>query len=152
MNSEGEAVPAGVAPEPLDDAVAATGVPPHAAANLRRCMIISIPLGVVAIGLLALVGYPLAGVLVCLGLALGAANTYLVQRSVVRFAKSGAAHGKRRFVGGVFARLAVISAIALTICLLTLPDGLGVLGGLAAFQILMLAAASMPLIRELRQA
>ena len=144
MNPEGEAAPTGVPPE--------TGIPPQAAANLRRCVIISIPLGVVAIGLLALVGYPLAGVLVCVGLALGAANTYLVQRSVVKYATSGAAHGKRRFVGGVFARLAVISVIALSICLLLLPDGLGVLGGLAAFQILMLAAASMPLIRELRQA
>lgn len=128
------------------------GVPPHAAANLRRCAIISIPLGVVAIGLLALIGHPLAGVLVCVGLAIGAANTYLVQRSVVKYAVSDAAHGKRRFIGSVFLRLAVVSVVALGICLLLLPDGLGVLGGLAAFQILMLASASVPLLRELRQA
>ncbi len=144
MNPEGEAEAIGVA-QP------GNGVPSQAAANLRRCLIISVPLGIVAIGLLTLAGHPLAGALVCVGLALGAANTYLVQRSVVKYATAGGGH-KGRFVAGVFGRLAVISAIALSICLLLLPDGLGVLGGLAAFQILMLAAASMPLIRELRQA
>ncbi len=146
------------APEESVDAQAgvespqAIGVPAHAAANLRRCAIISAPLGVVAIGLLAMIGYPLAGVLFCVGLAIGAGNTYLVQRAVVKYAVSGAAHGKRRFVGGVLARLVGISVLSLGIALPLLPDGLGVLGGLAAFQILMLAAASMPLIRDLREA
>ncbi len=126
-------------------------VPAHAAANLRRCLIVSVPLGIVAIGLLALVGHPIAGLLVCVGLALGGLNSWLVQRSVVRFAAT-AGRGKRRFIGGVFGRLAIISLVALGLCLLLLPDGLGVLGGLAAFQILMLASASMPLIRELRKA
>jgi len=107
-------------------------------------------LAVVAILLLSLLGHPLAGLLFCVGLALGALNTWLVQRSVVRFASSTAGDAKRRFVGGVFGRLALISLVALAICLLFLPDGLGVLAGLAGFQILMLASASMPLIRELR--
>jgi hypothetical protein len=124
-------------------------VPAHAAANLRRCLLVSVPLGIVAIALLALVGHPLAGVLVCVGLALGASNSWLVQRSVARYG-AGAGDGKRRFIGGVFARLALITLVALGLCLPLLPDGLGVLGGLAAFQILMLASASMPLIRELR--
>ncbi|MGB9376719.1 MAG: hypothetical protein WCB04_04305 [Mycobacteriales bacterium] len=145
MTPEGEAVDTAGPQENI-------GVPRHTAANLRRCAIISIPLGLVAVGLLALVGHPLAGVLVCLGLAMGAGNTYLVQRSVVKYASSDAGDAKRRFIGGVFVRLAVISVVALTICLLLLPDGLGILGGLAAFQILMLASASMPLLRELRQA
>lgn len=125
-------------------------IPPHAAANRRRSVIVAGPLAVVAILLLSLLGHPLAGLLFCVGLALGALNTWLVQRSVVRFASSTARDAKRRFVGGVFGRLALISLVALAICLLFLPDGLGVLAGLAGFQILMLASASMPLIRELR--
>lgn len=124
-------------------------IPAHAVANHRRSMLVSVPLGIVAIGLLALVGHPLAGVLVCVGLALGAVNSWLVQRSVARYAGSAQ---KRRFVGGVFGRLALMSAVGLGLCLLFLPDGLGVLGGLAAFQVLMLASATMPLIRELRKA
>ncbi|MDP9240486.1 MAG: hypothetical protein M3O55_07580 [Actinomycetota bacterium] len=124
-------------------------IPAHAAANLRRCLLVSVPLGVVAIGLLALVKHPIAGVLICVGLALGAFNSWLVQRSVARYGGS-TGYGKRRFIGGVFARLTLITVLALGLCVLLLPDGLGVLGGLAAFQILMLASASMPLIRELR--
>lgn len=127
----------------------APAVPAHAAANLRRCLIVSVPLGLVAIGLLTFVGHPLAGVLICVGLALGALNSWLVQRSVARYGISPG-EGKRRFIGGVFARLALITVLGLGLCVLLLPDGLGVLGGLAAFQILMLASASMPLIRELR--
>ncbi len=126
-------------------------VPALAAGNLRRSALISIPLGVAAVALLGVLGHPLAGVLVWVGLALGALNSYLVQRSVVRYAAGGDGNPKRRFVGGVLARLAVITVIALGLCVLLLPDGLGVVGGLAAFQILMLVSASMPLIRELRQ-
>ncbi|MCA1682681.1 MAG: hypothetical protein LC685_01560 [Actinobacteria bacterium] len=127
-------------------------VPAHAAANLRRCLLVAVPLGLAAIALLALVGYPLAGVLVCVGLALGGLNSWLVQRAVVRYAASPGGNRRRRFVGGVFGRLALVSVLALGVCVLLLPDGLGILGGLAIFQILMIAGASMPLIRELRKA
>jgi hypothetical protein len=147
----GTAVPAGDVPGGDVPGGEPPAIPAHAAANHRRSVLVSVPLGLVAIGLLALVGHPIAGLLVCVGLALGALNSWLVQRSVARYAASGGT-GKRRFVGGVFGRLAVISGVGLGLCLLLLPDGLGVLGGLAAFQILMLASASMPLIRELRKA
>ncbi|MDQ6875373.1 MAG: ATP synthase subunit I [Actinomycetota bacterium] len=134
------------------EGVETLAVPPHAAANLRRSTLVSIPVGIVAIGLLALVGHPVAGLLVCVGLGIGALNGALVQRSVVRYAASEAADRKRRFVGGVFGRLMLITVVSLGLCVLLLPDGLGVLGGLAAFQVLMIASASMPLIRELRKA
>jgi len=124
-------------------------IPAHATANLRRCLLVSVPLGVVAIGLLTLVGHPVAGVLVCAGLGLGGLNSWLVQRSVARYG-GHPGHGKGRFIRGVFGRLALITFLGLGLCVLLLPDGIGVLGGIAAFQILMLASASMPLIRELR--
>ncbi|MEP6696891.1 MAG: hypothetical protein ABJA34_08430 [Pseudonocardiales bacterium] len=129
----------------------APAVPAQAAANLRRCLLISVPLGGIAIALLALVGHPVAGLLVCVGLGLGAFNSWLVQRSVARYGGDPGT-GKRRFVGGVLGRLTLITVVGLGLCVLLLPDGLGVLGGLAAFQVLMLASASMPLIRELRKA
>jgi len=125
-------------------------IPPQAAANRRRSVLVAVPVAVVAVVLTAVLRHPVAGLLFCVGLALGALNTWLVQRSVVRYAASTARDAKRRFVGGVFGRLALISLVALGICLLFLPDGLGVLAGLAAFQVLMLAGASWPLIRELR--
>lgn len=127
-------------------------IPAQAVANRRRAIVVSVPLGLVAILLMAVLGHPLAGVLVCVGLALGAVNSWLVQRAVVRYAMSSEHHRKRRFIGGVFGRLAAISLVAVAVCLLVLPDGLGILAGLAIFQVLMLASASMPLIRELRKA
>lgn len=132
----------------------ATGDPPaipaQTVANLRRSILVAVPLGIVGIALTALVGHPLAGVFVCMGLALGALNSWLLQRSVARFAGSGAGQGRRRFVGGVFSRLGLFTLAALAVALLVRPDGVGVVAGLAVFQVLMLASASMPLIRELR--
>ncbi len=134
----------------VDTGTAPPAIPPHAVANRRRSVLVAVPLAVVVMLLLSLAGHAVAGLLFAVGLAIGALNTWLVQRSVVRYAASSAPDAKRRFVGGVFGRLALISLVALGICLLFLPDGLGVLAGLAAFQVLMLAGASMPLIRELR--
>jgi hypothetical protein len=115
-------------------------------------MIMALPVGAVALAILAPLGHPLAGVFVFLGLALGALNSRLVQHSVAAFAGSERADRKRRFVGNVFGRLALITLIALTIVLLIRPDGLGVLAGLAAFQLLMVGNASLPVIKELRKA
>ena len=127
-------------------------MPAQAVANRRRAIVVSVPLGALSVLLLGLAGHLLAGAFVCVGLALGALNSWLVQRSVIRYAMSNDRRRKRRFVLGVFGRLVGISAVALAVCLLVLPDGLGILAGLAAFQVLLLASASMPLIRELRKA
>lgn len=136
----------------MTDAPAALAVPQHTAANLRRSVLLSVPLGGVALLILALLGHPVAGLLAFVGLALGALNSLLVQRSVVRFASRGEAARKQQFIGGALSRLGAITAVALLIVLLVRPDGLGVLGGLAAFQLLMLANAALPLIKELRGA
>ncbi len=136
----------------MNEGTAAPPVPMHAAANLRRSMLVSAPVGAVAVLILALTGHLLAGLFVLVGLGLGMLNSWLVQRAVVRYAGSEAGNRRRRFVLGVFSRLGLITLVALAIVLLVRPDGLGVLGGLAIFQLLMLGSASMPLIKELRKA
>lgn len=128
----------------------AVGIPQHAAANLRRSAIVALPTGAVALAILAAIGHPAAGGFVFLGLALGALNTHLVQRSVVRFAAGAGTDRKRRFIGNVLVRLGAITLVALAIVALVRPDGLGVLGGLAIFQFLMLGVASLPVFKELR--
>lgn len=127
-------------------------IPVHAAANHRRSMIMALPVGAATLAILAPLGHPLAGVFVFVGLALGALNSYLVQRSVARFAGSAKADRRRRFVGNVLGRLGLITLVALVVVLLIRPDGLGVLGGLALFQLLMVGNASLPVIKELRKA
>ena len=122
--------------------------PVSAVANLRRSVLISIVLGIGSVIVASFYGHPLLGMFVCIGLALGAVNNRMLQRSVIR-----RAHGevsKQRFNGGVFGRLGSITAVAILLAVLVRPDGLGTFAGLAVFQVLMLVGAALPVFRSLR--
>jgi hypothetical protein len=125
-------------------------VPTTAAHNLRRSVILAACLGGLSLAVLALVGRPALGLFVLLGLALAALNSRAVQRSVVQFAASEAAHRRRRFTINVLGRLGLLTLVAVACALLVRPDGLGVVAGLAAFQLIMVGGASLPLLKELR--
>ena len=86
--------------------------------------------GALAILVLALLGHPWAGVFVCIGMALGAVNNALLQRSVVRFTRSPQM-GRSQFSGRVLVRLGLITLLAFAVALLVRPDGFGVFVGLA---------------------
>jgi ATP synthase I chain len=126
-------------------------VPLAAAANLRRSAVVGACVGAAALLAASLLGHPLMGVFVLVGLGLGVANTALVQRSVLRFAVSERRDKKRRFTMGVLGRLGAITVVAVACALITRPDGLGAIAGLAFFQLIMLGGATAPLIKELRQ-
>ena len=122
--------------------------PVSAAANLRRSVIISAVLGLVAIVVASVAGHPLAGVFGCVGLALAAVNNLMLQKSVLQFAKAGIDKGK--FRGGVMMRLGGITIVSIIIALLFRPDGYATFAGLAFFHILMLVGAAVPVFRSLR--
>ncbi len=122
--------------------------PVSAVANLRRAVLISIALSVVAIVSLSLLGHPLAGVFGALGLALGAGNNWVLQRSVI--ARATGDVSKRRFNGSFGLRLGGTTAIAVVVALLVHPDGLAIFIGLALFHALMLVGAALPVMRSLR--
>jgi ATP synthase I chain len=126
-------------------------VPLAAQTNLRRSAVLGAIVGGGTLLVTALLGHPLMGVFVLVGLALGAANTALVQRSVLRFASSQRKDKKRRFTMGVLGRLGAITVVAVACALITRPDGLGAIAGLSFFQLIMLGGATAPLIKELRQ-
>ena len=128
---------------------AAPTVPEVAKGNLRRSIILASCLGVAAVIVTALFGHVLIGVFVCVGLGLGALNTHLVQRSVVRYAASEAPNKKARFARSVLGRLALITVLALGAALLVRPDGVGVFAGLAFFQLLMLGGSSVTVYKQL---
>jgi hypothetical protein len=125
-------------------------IPVDAAANLRRSVMVAAGFGALAIVVLALLGHPWAGVFVCVGMALGAVNNALLQRSVARFTRSPQM-GRSQFSGRVLIRLGLITLLAFAVALLVRPDGFGVFAGLAGFQVLMLLGASVPVFRSLRQ-
>ncbi|MGH8860010.1 MAG: ATP synthase subunit I [Jatrophihabitantaceae bacterium] len=124
--------------------------PVSAAANLRRSAVVGAALGAVAIVIASLNGHPLMGVFGLVGIALGALNNRMLQVSVIAYAQDQRTMTKKRFRNGVFARLGGITILAIAICLLIRPDGLGVFAGLAVFQILMLVGAAVPVFRSLR--
>jgi hypothetical protein len=123
---------------------------PRSSINLRKAAIIAACVGAASFVVLVPAGYPLAAAFFCAGLALGLLNTTMVQRSAARFAAMGNP-SKKRFAGSVLGRLALITVLALGIAVLVQPEGLGVFAGLAAFQLLMIFMASIPLLRELRE-
>lgn len=129
---------------------AAPSVPAVARGTLRRSIIMASVLGAAAVLVTGLLGHVLMGLFACLGIALGALNTFMVQRSVVTYANSPYANKKARFTRSVLGRLGVVTVIALGVTVLVRPDGLGVFAGLAFFQMLMLGGATVPVIKQLR--
>jgi hypothetical protein len=122
-----------------------------AAADLRKVTAIAAGLGVVGAIALTLLGYPLMGVFLVVGLGLGLLNALLLRRAAVLYATADGA-GKGRFALGALGRLALITTLALGIAVLVQPAGIGVFIGLAVFQLLMVGAALVPLLKDLRQA
>jgi hypothetical protein len=129
---------------------AAPTVPAVASGTLRRSIIMSSCVGVAAVLVTGLLGHVLMGLFACVGLALGALNTRLVQRSVVKYGTSDAPNKRARFTRSVLGRLALITVLALGIGILVRPDGLGVFAGLAFFQMMMLGGATVGVYRQLK--
>jgi hypothetical protein len=128
---------------------APSAVPEVAKGNLRRSIIMASCLGVITVLVTGLLGHVLIGLFVCVGLGLGALNTYMVQRAVVRYAISEATNKKARFTRSVLGRLALITVFAFGFALLVRPDGVGVFAGLAFFQLLMIGGSSVTVYKQL---
>ncbi len=125
-------------------------VPRTTKATFRRSVFLAAGVGVAAVIVSLPLGYLGFALFGLVGLALGALNTALVQRSVVQFTAAGA-HDKGRFARSVLGRLGVVTVLAVAVALIVRPAGLGVFLGLAAFQLLSIGAASVPALKELRR-
>jgi len=123
--------------------------PITAAANLRRSVIVSCALALVAIAAASVAGHPLMGVFGAVGLALGAVNNWMLQRSVVAYGNTVDV-GKKKFRRGVMGRLSLVTVLAIGVALIVRPDGFGVIVGLAVFHVLMLVGAAVPVFRSMR--
>ena len=142
-----QAIPIEPATEPAYEPVIA--IPAVAKGNLRRSIIMAACVGVLALVACALLGHILMGVFVCVGLALGAMNSRMVQQAVLNYGTSVAVNKKALFPRSILARLGIVTVIALGCAYFIRPDGFGVFGGLAFFQMLMLGGASVPVYRQL---
>ena len=123
----------------------------EAARKYNYALIIAAVGGLVSLIVLTVAGLFDAGVLVCVGLALGVVNSQLVQRSLASSVASGEPN-RKALTMSMLRRLVVVSAIAFAIALIYQPHGWVVFVGLAAFQLLIMSTVFGGLIREVRRA
>jgi hypothetical protein len=97
----------------------------------------------------ALLGHPIVGVFFGIGLGLGLLNAILVQRSVESITASD--HPlKRKMAVNSATRLLLMTVIGLTIAFVFRPQGLGVVFGMALFQVLLVISTALPVMKKLR--
>jgi hypothetical protein len=103
-------------------------------------------LAMLAAGLL---GHVMVGVFFGIGLGLGLLNAVLVQRSVE--AITADAHPlKSKMALNSATRLLVMTVIGLTIAFVFRPQGLGVVFGMALFQVVLVISTALPVMKKIR--
>ncbi|AKK28942.1 ATP synthase subunit I [Mycobacterium sp. EPa45] len=122
---------------------------PSVAFRPVRLLVICAGLTALAVVLSAVAGHVLFGVFFGVGLALGLVNAVLVQRSVESIT-AGDHPLKRKMALNSATRLLVITTIGLAIAIIFRPLGLGVLFGLALFQVLLVLTTALPVWKKIR--
>ena len=114
-----------------------------------RLFVISVVLTAVAVAIAAALGNPMVGVFFGVGLLLGLLNALGVQRSVA--AITAEEHPlKKKMAANSATRLLVITTVGLAVAFVFRPAGLGVLFGLALFQVLLVLTTSLPVWKKMR--
>jgi hypothetical protein len=105
----------------------------------RHTMVSALIVGILGlVGAIAL-GAPLVGLGIAVGVAIGIGNFRLIVKSVVKVGAQEGTNHRRPLAANTLTRLGAITVIALGLCFLEMPLGLGVLAGLGIFQVVLLA-------------
>ena len=122
---------------------------PSVAFRPVRLLVISLVLTVFAVAVAGSPRHPMVGVFFGVGLLLGLLNAIGVQRSVA--AITAEAHPlKKKMAMNSASRLLIITVIGLAVAFVFRPAGLGVLFGLALFQVLLVMSTALPVWKKLR--
>ena len=135
---------------PVQPAQDAPLVFPAVAFNpVRLSVICAAGTAVIAI-VAALLGYPTFGLFFGIGMALGLLNALLVRRAVSSITAQDHPLKKKMALNSA-TRLLAITAVGLAIAFYFRPMGLGVLFGLALFQVILVLSTSLPVMKKLRE-
>jgi hypothetical protein len=122
---------------------------PSVAFRPVRLFVISVVLTAVVILGAGFSGHPRVGAFFGIGLLLGLLNALLVRRSVASITAKD--HPlKSSMALNSASRLAIITILGLVIAYVFRPDGLGVVFGLALFQVVLVLSTALPIWKKLR--
>jgi ATP synthase I chain len=122
---------------------------PSVAFRPIRLLAISLVLTLVAVAAAGALGHPMVGAFFGVGLLLGLLNALGVQRSVAVI--TAEEHPlKKKMAMNSASRLLFITVIGLAVAYVFRPDGLGVVFGLALFQVLLVLSTALPVWKKLR--
>ena len=122
---------------------------PSVAFRPIRLLAVSLVLTVVAVAAAGALRHPMVGVFFGVGLLLGLLNALGVQRSVA--AITADAHPlKKKMAMNSAGRLLFITVIGLAVAYVFRPAGLGVVFGLALFQVVLVVSTALPVWKKLR--
>jgi hypothetical protein len=120
--------------------------------GLRRTRVTATVLGVLGLVLAPFAGYPVAGLGIAIGLALGALNMHWVDTSVARMKKLGDARAARKPLAvRTLGRLGITTAIVFVLLFLVTPMGFGALLGLVLYQAAFLSSMISTVVRGVPQ-
>jgi ATP synthase I chain len=122
---------------------------PSVAFRPIRLFAISVALTLVAVAAAGALGHPMVGAFFGVGLLLGLLNALGVQRSVAAITAEEHPLKKKMAINSA-SRLMIITVIGLAIAFVFRPEGLGVVFGLALFQVLLVASTALPVWKKLR--
>lgn len=122
---------------------------PSVAFRPIRLFVTSLALTAVAVVAAGSVDHLMVGVFFGVGLLMGLLNALGVRRSVAVITADEHPLKKKMALNSA-GRLAVISVVALIIAFVFRPDGLGVVFGLALFQIVLVLSTALPVWKKLR--
>lgn len=122
---------------------------PSVAFRPVRLLVICVGLTVAAVPAAGWFGHPMVAVFFGIGLFMGLLNAVAVRRSVAVITAD--AHPlKQKMALNSASRLLVMTVLGLTIAFVFRPAGLGVVFGLALFQMLLVASTVLPVWKKLR--
>lgn len=122
---------------------------PSVAFRPLRLSVICFVLAALATAGTALLGHAMIGIFFGIGLGLGLLNAILVRRSALSITAD--AHPlKSKMAVNSAVRLMILTVIGLVIAFVFRPEGLGVVFGMALFQMLLVFTTALPVARKLR--
>ena len=122
---------------------------PSVAFRPVRLLVISLAITAAAILFAGIRGHLMVGIFFGIGLLLGLTNALLVRRSVATI--TAREHPQKTSMAlNSATRLAAITIVSLIVAYVFRPEGLGVLFGLALFQVLLVASTALPVWQKLR--